>query len=50
MVTVDKVPYSKAAPQYGVIMIDERQTTVHLHDYLTDVALRGKRERYQAIG
>jgi Icc protein len=50
MVTVDKVPYSKAAPQYGVIMIDERQTTVHLHDFLTDVPLPPMRERYQAIG
>jgi hypothetical protein len=50
MVTVDKVPYSEAAPQYGVIMIDERQTTVHLHDFLTDVPLPPMRERYQAIG
>jgi len=46
----DKVPYSEAAPQYGVIMTDEQQTTVHLHDFLTDVALSPKRERYQTIG
>jgi len=45
----DEVPYSGAAPQYAVIFLEEMQTTVHLHDYLTEVALPGDVERYPAL-
>jgi len=45
----DEVPYSGAAPQYAVIFLEAAQTTVHLHDFLTEVELPGTVERYPVL-
>jgi 3',5'-cyclic AMP phosphodiesterase CpdA len=34
--TVGRVPYSDHPPCYAVILLEEAQTTVHLHAYLDD--------------
>ena len=40
------VPYSDAQPNYAVIMIEVEQTTVHLHDFLTEVPIDRAQPRY----
>ena len=46
----DKVRYSEAGPQYAVILLDDAQTTVHLHDYLTESLQATDLERYPSLG
>ena len=40
------VPYSHAQPNYAVILIEDGQITVHLHDFLSDTPIDRDQPRY----
>ena len=40
------VPYCDAQPNYAVILIEDEQTTVHLHEFLSEVPIDRDQPRY----